>query len=47
MSQQIAKRNENLVVKQKLLIEVDPEIADAFHNSVNISGKYQVSNRKE
>ena len=34
---EIEKRNEELAKKQKLLIEMDPEIAKAFHGSVNIS----------
>ena len=36
---EIANRNDELAKKQKLLIEMDPEIAKAFHNSVNISSK--------
>ena len=36
---EIASRNEELAKKQKLLIEMDPEIAKAFHSSVNISSK--------
>ena len=34
---EIAIRNEELAKKQKLLIEMDPEIAKAFHGSANIS----------
>ena len=39
---EIASRNEELAKKQKLLIEMDPEIAKAFHSSVNISSKFIV-----
>ena len=34
---EIVTRNEELAKKQKLLIEMDSEIAKAFHGSVNIS----------
>ena len=37
---EIATRNEELAKKQKLLIEMDADIAKAFHNSVNISSKH-------
>jgi len=36
---EIENRNEELAIKQKLYIEMDPEIAKAFHASVNISSK--------
>ena len=36
---EIASRNEELAKKQKLLIEMDSEVAQAFHRSVNISSK--------
>ena len=36
---EIANRNEELAKKQNLLIDMDPEIAKAFHGSVNISSK--------
>ena len=36
---EIANRNEELAKKQNLLIDMDPEIARAFHGSVNISSK--------
>ena len=39
VSTEIANRNEELAKKQKLLIDMDPEIAAAFHKSVNISSK--------
>ena len=39
---EIVSRNEELAKKQKLLIEMDPEIAKAFHGSVNISSKFIV-----
>ena len=39
----IVARNEELAKKQKLLIEMDAEIAKAFHNSVNISSKHAFS----
>ena len=35
----IAKRNEELAVKQNLVIEMDPDIAEAFRRSQNISSK--------
>ena len=37
---EIAARNEDLAKKQNLLIEMDPEIAKAFHGSVNISSRF-------
>ena len=37
---EIANRNEDIARKQKLLIEMDPEIAKAFDKSVNISSKF-------
>ena len=36
---EIELRNEELATKQKLYIEMDPEIAKAFHSSFNISSK--------
>ena len=36
---EIETRNNELAKKQNLLIEMDPEIAKAFHSSVNISSK--------
>ena len=38
---EIVSRNIELAKKQNLMIKMDPEIAKAFHNSVNISSKYQ------
>ena len=43
VSTEIANRNEELAKKQKLLIDMDPEIAKAFHASVNISSRYNSS----
>ena len=40
VKESIANRNEELARKQKLLIEMDPEVARAFHSSVNISSKF-------
>ena len=37
---EISSRNEELAKKQKLLIDMDPEIAKAFHDSVNISSRF-------
>ena len=37
---EIANRNEELARKQKLLIEMDTEIAKAFDKSANISSKF-------
>ena len=37
VSTMIAERNEELARKQNLLIDMDPEIADAFTRSANIS----------
>ena len=39
VKEEIANRNEELAKKQNLLIDMDPEIAKAFHNSVNISSR--------
>ena len=39
VQEEIALRNEEIAKKQKLLIEMDPEIAKAFHASANISSK--------
>ena len=39
VKEEVATRNEELAKKQKLLIEMDPEIAKAFYASVNISSK--------
>ena len=36
----ITERNEKLAVKQNLYINMDPDIAAAFHASQNISSKY-------
>ena len=36
---EIEDRNEELATKQKLYIEMDPEIAKAFNSSFNISSK--------
>ena len=41
IKEEIASRNEDLAKKQNLLIEMDAEIAKAFHNSVNISSRCQ------
>ena len=40
VSDRIKERNEDIAVKRKLNIELDPAIAAAFRNSVNISSKY-------
>ena len=40
VTEQIAQRNHEIAQKQKLLIDMDPAIALAFNNSVNISSKY-------
>ena len=37
---EIEHRNEEIAKKQKLLIELDPDVARAFHASVNISSGY-------
>ena len=39
---EIANRNEELARKQNLLIDMDPEIAQAFHRSVNINSKFNL-----
>ena len=39
MKAEVSNRNEELAKKQKLLIEMDEEVAKAFHSSVNISSK--------
>ena len=39
IKESIEQRNEELAKKQKLLIEMDPDIAAAFNSSVNISSK--------
>ena len=39
VKKEIVDRNEALAKKQNLLIEMDPEIARAFHSSHNISSK--------
>ena len=43
IKESIEQRNEELAKKQKLLIEMDPEIAAAFNSSVNISSKYSLA----
>jgi len=42
---EIENRNEELATKQKLYIEMDPDIARAFHSSFNISSKCLSSSR--
>ena len=37
---EIVNRNEEIARKQKLLIDMDPEIAKAFDKSANISSKF-------
>ena len=37
---EIASRNEKLAERRQMLIEMDPEIAKAFHASRNISSKF-------
>ena len=37
---EIANRNEAIAKKQKLLIELDSDIYDAFQSSANISSKF-------
>lgn len=39
VKEEIVHRNEEVARKQKLLIEMDNDIAKAFHSSVNISSK--------
>ena len=39
VKQQVNERNKNLLVKKEMLIDVDPEIADAFHASTKTSGR--------
>ena len=39
VSEQVKSRNEKLAEKQELMIELDPDIAAAFGNSLNISSK--------
>ena len=39
VKEEISNRNDELAKKQKLLIEMDGEIANAFHSSVNISSR--------
>ena len=41
---EIETRNNELAKKQNLLIEMDSEIAKAFHSSVNISSKFILFN---
>lgn len=43
VKEEIVNRNDELAKKQKLLIEMDSEIAKAFHSSVNISSMYCLS----
>ena len=40
VSQEIKKRNDEMALKKDLIIELDPSIAAAFHESANISSKY-------
>ena len=40
----IKHRNDHLAEKHDLMIELDPEIAAAFGNSLNISSKSELSN---
>ena len=40
VSTMIHRRNDNVALKHDLMIELDPEIARAFTNSVNISSEY-------
>ena len=37
----IKERNDKVAERQKLIIELDPDVAAAFKNSVNISSKFQ------
>ena len=39
LSEQIKARNDTLAENQDLVIDLDPEIAEAFKSSVNISSK--------
>ena len=39
----IQKRNDDLAAKQDLLLDLDPDIAKAFHASVNISTSNGIS----
>jgi len=38
--EQVDQRNQGILVKNNQLIDVDPEIAEAFHASTKTSGKY-------
>ena len=40
VSTEVANRNDALARKNNLIIDMDPQIAAAFHTSVNISSKY-------
>ena len=40
VKQQIETRNYNRAVEKDLLISMDPEIAEAYHNSTAVSSKY-------
>jgi len=39
----VADRNRELAIKGNLMIEMDPEIAKAFHASTKVSGKCGVN----
>ena len=40
VSQQVKDRNDRVAEKRDLMIELDPDIAAAFGDSVNISSKF-------
>ena len=40
VSKGVVERNNQIAENRNLLIDLDPEIADAFKQSVNISSKY-------
>ena len=43
---QVDERNQKLAVEKGIMIEVDPEIAEAFRNSTKVSRKYQTQHNK-
>ena len=43
VSQRVKQRNDKVAENQNLTLELDPEIANAFNNSVNISSRYSLN----
>ena len=39
VKEQVAERNKKLAVDKGVMIEMDPELAEAFHASTKVSGK--------